>query len=167
MDVEEKSIRKNKKLYKVFLLLVKYIPILMAGCYVLNTVSCRFGLDLPVFSHIAGVSLCTWIFMYIAEVLFRFCIYHKMFLYYILVADIVNIIDYYIGIPIETSDLLAIHFWITGIFLFIILYLYVKYNKKVFSKIFRRYRFRKLKYFRRRRRRDYRNNKEVIRQKVK
>lgn len=146
MDAEEKL--KSKSLYKVFLISVKYIPILIASCYMLNTITCYFGLDLPIFSHVAGVSLFTWIFMYIAAILFKFCIYHKMFLYYILVADIVNIVDTYIGIPVKTSDLLAINFWIAGIFLFIILYLYVRHNKEFISKIYRRYRLWKLKYLR-------------------
>lgn len=53
-----------------------------------------------------------------------------MFLYYILVTDIINIIDYYIGIPIEDLELLMIHGTIIGLFLFVILYLYVKNYKK-------------------------------------
>lgn len=53
-----------------------------------------------------------------------------MFLHYILVTDIINIIDYYVGIPIEDLELLMIHGTITGSFLFVILYLYVKSHKK-------------------------------------
>lgn len=64
--------------------------------------------------------------MYLSATVFRFCLYHKMFLHYILVTDIINIIDYYVGIPIEDLELLMIHGTITGLFLFVILYLYVK-----------------------------------------
>ena len=59
--------------------------------------------------------------MYLSATVFRFCLYHKMFLHYILVTDIINIIDYYVGIPIEDLELLMIHGTITGLFLFVIL----------------------------------------------
>ena len=53
-----------------------------------------------------------------------------MFLHYILVTDIINVIDYYVGIPIEDLELLMIHGTITGLVLFVILHLYVKSHKK-------------------------------------
>ena len=53
-----------------------------------------------------------------------------MFLYYILATDIINIIDYYVGIPITNFELLMLHSVITGVSLFIILYAYVKNHKK-------------------------------------
>ena len=53
-----------------------------------------------------------------------------MFLYYILIVDIINIIDYYIGIPISDFQLLMLHSIITGISLFIILFLYLKIKRK-------------------------------------
>ena len=56
--------------------------------------------------------------MYLSATVFRFCLYHKMFLHYILVTDIINIIDYYVGIPIEDLERIeqkivesAIVFW--------------------------------------------------------
>ena len=76
------------------------------------------------------MSILPWIFMYLSATVFRFCLYHKMSLHYILVTDIINIIDYYVGIPIEDLELLMIHGTITRLFLFVILYLYVKSHKK-------------------------------------
>lgn len=118
---------RSKYLYKVLLILLKYIPIMIALFYVLNTVSALCGIDIPVLSNIAGMSLFTWIFMYIAAWVFQFCIYHRMFLYYILITDIINIYDYYIGI---NHDIVALHISLIGISLFLILYFYVKHNKR-------------------------------------
>ena len=73
------------------------------------------------------MSLFTWVFMYIAAWVFQFCIYHRMFLYYILVTDLVNIYDYYIGI---NYDIVAIHATLIGTSLFLILYFYVRHNKR-------------------------------------
>ena len=69
--------------------------------YLINTITAFIGIDIPILSTIAGMSLLTWIFMYIATIVFNFCSYHRMFLYYILIVDIINIIDYYISIPIS------------------------------------------------------------------
>ena len=128
--VKGESLR-NKSLYKTLLILLKYIPIIIALFYIVNTLCALFGIDLPVLSNIAGMSLLTWVFMYLAALVFKFCIYHRMFLYYILVTDIINIIDYYIGIPVDSYGIVMIHSVIIGILLFIILYFYVKRNKKV------------------------------------
>lgn len=119
---------RSKILYKILLLLLKYIPIIIALFYVLNTITALVGIDIPVLSHIAGMSLFTWIFMYIAAWVFQFCIYHRMFLYYILITDLINIYDYYIGI---NYDIVPIHIALIGTSLFLILYFYVKHNKKL------------------------------------
>lgn len=121
---------KSKYLYKVLIITLKYIPTVISFMYMINTILSYFYIDLPVLSNIAGISLLPWLFMYLSSVVFRFCLYHKMFLYYILVTDLINITDYYIGIPIGNIELLMLHSFITGISLFIILYLYVKSNRK-------------------------------------
>lgn len=109
--------------------MLKYIPMVIALVYVLNTLLSYFYIDIPALSNIAGISLLPWLFMYIANLVFKFCLYHRVFLYYILITDILSIIDYYIGIPIERFELLMINLIIIGISLFIILYSYVKSNK--------------------------------------
>lgn len=125
---------KSKSLYKLLLIMLKYIPMLIALFYVINTATAYVGIDIPVLSNIAGMSLLTWAFMYLSAIVFRFCLYHRMFLYYILATDIVNIIDYYVGIPITDFELLMLHSVITGVSLFIILYAYVKNHKKPVDK---------------------------------
>ena len=101
---------------------------LISFIYALNTFAAFVGIDIPAANNIAGMSLLTWIFVYIATIVFKFCIYHRMFLYYSLIVDIINIIDYYIGIPISDFQLLMLHSIITGISLFIILFLYLRIN---------------------------------------
>lgn len=127
-------LRRNKYLYKLFILVLKYIPVIIALCYVINTVLCYCDINFEPLSNIAGISLFTWVFLYIATYVFRFCIYHRMFLWYILIDDLLNITDYYYGLPVEASNLLMIHNSIIGVFLFIILYLYVKNHKKTIGK---------------------------------
>lgn len=129
---KEENLR-SKYLYKILLILLKYIPLIISLFYIINTLTAFVGIDMPVLSNIAGMSLFTWLFMYISTWVFRFCIYHRMFLYYILITDIVNITDYYIGIPVSDYNLIIIHGLIIGISLFLILYFYVTNNKKTIT----------------------------------
>ena len=124
----EEQLRKTN--HKLLLVVLKFIPMVTAMCYFLNTLFAYLGIDTPIFSNIAGLSILPWLFIYIAAVVFRFCIYHRMFLIYILVTDALNIVDYYVGIPLSTYNLFVVHMLIAGVFLFLILYLYVKCNKK-------------------------------------
>lgn len=131
MDVEENSKRKvNKHLYKLFIIILKYIPMIIALFYVLNVVLYYYGINIECISNITGMSLFTWIFLYITVHVFRFCVYHRMFLWYIFAEDLLNIVDYYYELPLDTCKLLMLHSFIIGIFLFIILYMYVKSYKK-------------------------------------
>lgn len=139
--VKEGNLR-SKSLYKLLLIMLKYIPILIALFYMVNTITAYIRIDIPVLSNIAGMSLFTWIFMYLSAIVFKFCFYHKMFLYYILITDIINIINYYIGIPITDFELLMLHSMIIGILLFIVLYVYVKNYKRFINKNNKRYRCR-------------------------
>lgn len=113
-------------LHKILILLIKVIPMILSLLAVLNTVLSYFYIDLPLLSYIGGVSVLSLTFFYISSYVFRFCEYHRMFLHYITLNWILNIIDYYWGIPVSDKGLFLIYMAITGIFLFIILYLYLK-----------------------------------------
>jgi hypothetical protein len=121
-------------LHKVLILLIKVIPMVLALLAVLNTVLSYFYIDLPILSYIGGVSVLSLAFFYISSYVFKFCEYHRMFLHYITLNWVLNIIDYYWGIPVSDKGLFLIYISIAGIFLFIILYLYLKSRKKKHSK---------------------------------
>lgn len=125
MAKEEKFVR-SKTLHKALILVIKYIPMIISMFYILNTILCWLGIDAPVLSNIAGVSLLTWSFLFLSDIVFQFCIYHRMFLYYILVDDLLNIYDFYFGIPLSTVEVLEIHSVLIGLLLFSILFVYLK-----------------------------------------
>ena len=128
MAAEERL--KSKYLYKLLLLVLKVIPMITALGYALNTLFAFIGIDTPLFSNICGMSILPWLYILLSAFVFKFCIYHRMFLYYILITDILNITDYYIGIPLSTFNLFVIHALVAIVFLFLILYLYTKHHKK-------------------------------------
>ena len=128
MAVEERL--RNKYLYKALIVILKYTPLVITGFYVINTLLNLLEIDTPAISNIAGVSLLTWIFLLLSNIVFKFCICHRMFLYYILAVDLFNIIDYYIGIPLYKYEYIAIHSVLLGVVLFLFVYFHVKNNKK-------------------------------------
>lgn len=58
MVKEEKCVR-SKSLHKLLIIVIKYIPMTISIFYILNTILCWLGIDAPVLSNIAGVSLFT------------------------------------------------------------------------------------------------------------
>ena len=99
---------RNKKLYKIELCLLKALPMIIALFYLINTVTSYFNMDIPILSSIAGLSIIPLIFIYVSSYAFKFCEYHRIFLHYIVINDIINIYDYYIGIPLDNLQLFSL-----------------------------------------------------------
>jgi hypothetical protein len=120
----------TKRLYKVEIYFLKVIPMLLALTALLNTLLSYFDIDVPLLSYIGGISLLPLLFLYLSSYVFKFCEYHRMFLHYVSVNWILNIIDYYWGIPVSNKNLFLLYMVITGIFLFLILYYHQKEVRK-------------------------------------
>lgn len=126
----EESLR-SKILYKIEIGLLKIIPMLLAGVYLSNTILSYFlDIDLIILSYIGGISLLPLIFLYLSSYVFRFCIYHRVFLHYITINELILILDTHIGLPISDLEYFCLQMSVFGISLFLFLYLYVKSNKR-------------------------------------
>lgn len=88
--MNKEDVLKSKRLYKCLLILLKYIPTFMSICYMLNTFLALCGIDFAVLSIIAGISISTIVFLFIATIVFKFCVYQRMFLYYVFTVDVIN-----------------------------------------------------------------------------
>ena len=119
----------TKEIYKIELYTIKIIPMAISVIYLLNTILSYCYIDLPILSWIGGLSLLPWLFLYLSSFVFRFCIYHRMFLYYIAVCNILSYIDYTWTLPISDRGLFLLNIIVAGIFLFVILYLQLKVCK--------------------------------------
>lgn len=125
----EESLR-SKTLYKIEIGLLKIIPMVLAGIYLSNTILSYFlDIDLIILSYIGGISLLPLMFLYLSSYVFRFCIYHRVFLHYITINEIILTLDTHIGLPISDLEYFCLQMSIFGISLFLFLYLYVKSNK--------------------------------------
>lgn len=116
--------RLSKVLYKTELYLIKMIPMIIAFIYLLNTTLSYFYIDLPILSYIIMFLLMA--FLYLSSFIFKFCSWHRLFLHYITLNLILNIIDLYIGIPLSDRGLFIMYMSVAGISLFVLLYLKFK-----------------------------------------
>ena len=121
---EAKSV--NKEWYKVTLEFLKVIPMLLAFCDAANTLTCLLGYNITIFSYVGGVSFLTLMFLYLVSYVFRFCIYHRMFLHYVLINDIISTLEFTVGIPVSARTLMGSFSINWAVFAFLILYFYKK-----------------------------------------
>lgn len=116
----------TKHLYKIELFLIKVIPYIIAGIYLANSILSYFNIRTEVLSYIGGLSLLPLLFLYLSSFVFKFCVYHRLPLYYIAISDIINYFDYLIGIPVSNRSLFVLHIIIAGITIFLIIFLKLK-----------------------------------------
>ena len=128
-NVEGSSSLSNYK-YKLFLGFLKVLPIIMAGLYLCNTILSYFDVDLSLFSYLTGVGIIPWLFILISSYLFRFCEYHRMFLWYIMANNIVCWIDEEFGLPFSDRSYFVLHIIIAGVFMFLALYFHQRCRNK-------------------------------------
>lgn len=89
-----------KKLsYKLFLLIAKWIPVVMAAGILINTTLALLEVEsiiLDIFTITFGNSISYVIFMYITSCIFQFCYWHKLTVLYNAIILIFNIVISYI-----------------------------------------------------------------------
>lgn len=131
MAVEENSSKKYI-LFKSEMLVLRVLPMILALLSLLSTILDRIDINSIIINYI--MFFIVYLFIYLSSYVFKFCEYHRMFLHYIVLVNIISIYDVYIGIPLDFYWLFRLYFIITGIFAFIILYMYVKSHKKFTTK---------------------------------
>lgn len=99
----------TKRLYKAELLLLKFIPMLLALLYFLNTVLPYCDIDCRIFNYLGGLSLIPMIFLYVSSYVFKFCFYHRIFLHYIVINYAISVYDEYIGINIDNFNYVVLN----------------------------------------------------------
>lgn len=128
MDVEVNSSLSNYK-HKLFLGFLKVLPMVMAGLYLMNTVLSYFNIESRVFSYLSSIGIIPWLFIMIASYIFKFCEYHRMFFWYIMVNNLICWIDERYTLPIDNWSYFILHIAIAGLFLFLVLYCHQKCRK--------------------------------------
>ena len=120
------SNKKDRLLKRVNIWLLKVLPMVISTMYLLHTVLTLTGKDFPPLKYLGGMSLIPLLYIYISSFVFKFCIYHRLFLYYIFVYNVLKIVDYYIVFPHSDKVIIGIDLGVAGLFVFMLLYLKIK-----------------------------------------
>ena len=123
----------NKNLYKLFLIIIKFIPNMLAGMKIIGLVLSYFKISSFILTCSFGTSIIFIIILYLISIIFKFCGTHRLSLHYVSLITVLSIIDYYIGISLSNIGLYYLYSIITGIF--ITLWIYIWYKNRNNPKI--------------------------------
>lgn len=119
--------------HKTFLLFVKYVPFIIATVYLIINIASCFGITLIILPNLFYMSPITALFIIAASFAFKFCIWHRLPIYYALLLQGIATIDYYSNVLITSNIMLFVYLIITLIFILLGMYLKNKYNKKKYE----------------------------------
>ena len=132
MTVEVNSLKRSN--YKVFLFINKYLPYVISLLYMINTILYLFGIDLVIFSILGGMSILPMIYFISVSFTFRYCLYHRLPLYYVILNDSINWLEYTVGIPITNTMFISISLILMLLTIIISTILYLKgKERKIWS----------------------------------
>ena len=125
----------EKLSHKSYLLLLKYLPHLIAILLMVYTLLQFADVDAIIIGYIINSILVGQVF--ICSIIFKFCYVHRLPIYYYGLNEITSVIDnYVIQIPVSEKGLLGIHLTLIGIIILCYTKYYLKYvrnNKNVFK----------------------------------
>ena len=91
---------------KLFVLVSKVLPMILALCHLTNCAFGYFGLNNVILGYISGISILTVGYLYLVSYLIKLCGYYRMFLHYCVIIDIINIYDTLDNISLVSSSVL-------------------------------------------------------------
>ena len=127
----------NKDLYKVDLFLLKLLPMIMVVSHIIASYGAIFqvvsgvAIIVQIVSHYLGLVIAPIAFMYISSHVFQFCNYHRMFIHYIAVIELMNVTNWYFRIPITNELYNGIQVFITITFAILALIMYIKKRRQI------------------------------------
>jgi len=105
----------TKTIHKWLLIILRWIPMLLAICAVCENILAYFDINIWLFSILGGVSIIPLTFILVASYAFQFCKYHRIPLYYVILNLLISIIDTEFGIPLNDLQYLYLTLILFGI----------------------------------------------------
>lgn len=125
---KEEKLAKNLR-HKSLLLIIKYIPHIIAVAYAIYTFLGICGIDCNMFGCIFHVSFLTWITLYLLSIVFKYCYVHRLPIYYIGLNELITCLDYYLNIELDTFTFIVISVLMSFSLIFGYTYYYLKFKK--------------------------------------
>ena len=123
----------NKNLYKIFLSVVKFIPVILAIFKIIGLVLSYLKINLFILTCVGGTSVITLLLLYLISYIFKFCGIYRLSLHYVTLITTLSIFDWYIGIPASMETIWRMYSIITGAFMtsWIVIWYKNRHNPKI------------------------------------
>jgi hypothetical protein len=126
----------NKLLLKLEIISIKILPFLLFLMTVSSLIMEYFNVNSSMIKHITMVVI--FIFIMISSFSFKFCLLHRIPLYYILIIELFFNCYYYDLLHINYNTFLCISMIISFLFINLIIYFYARSIKKTRYKLYRK-----------------------------
>lgn len=126
MEVEDRS--KSLLSHKGLLILIKYVPHIVAVAYAIYTFLGIFGIDLNMFGCFFHISFMAWIILYCLSIVFKYCHVHRLPIYYIGANELITCLDYYLDIDLDYFTFIVVSLLMSFILIFGYTYYYIKHK---------------------------------------
>lgn len=113
----------NQSLYKIELYWIKIIPMLLAAFSFTDTILSYIGINTEIIAYINAIVV--WLFLFLSSIIFKFCKWHRLFLYYILTENLINAYDCAYTIPLDLKNMIVVQLMIILIFITLGLYFHL------------------------------------------
>lgn len=120
----------NKNLYKIFLSILKYIPLILAIFQISGTIFNYLGYTVLFISYLGGCSILFIVLLYIMSYVFQFCYLYRIPLHYNTIIGLLKMTDLYIPFSLNILSMFQMYAGITGIFIIIFIYYMYKNRNK-------------------------------------
>lgn len=115
-----------KSEHKAFLVLLKYIPFVLSFLCFFCILFDILGVNSMWLSTLSGAGFIPCIFILIASVIFKYCLYHRVPLYYVMLNNLANWLIYSHNFDVNMCNYISWFMIITAIFCIITTILYLK-----------------------------------------
>ena len=112
----------DKRKHKLLIFTLKILPAIMAGSYVIEMISIFLGFGTQVLVNFIGMIVAPILFMYLASYVFKFCEYHRIFIHYVLILEILTTVKWYYPVIVTSQLVLNVSFFLSGLLMLCVVF---------------------------------------------
>lgn len=128
----DKSRKPNQKLnvHKLLVLTIKIYPMAIAVGYFCLFILHSFGIYIRIVDYFISQSYISILLLYLLSYVFQFCLYHRIFIHYVLIQNVISYIDEIYTIQVSDKQFLYIQMSLLFVVLVLALFGYLR-NKNL------------------------------------
>ena len=120
----------NKVLYKMFLTVVKHLPMILSIFQMIMLLLNYLGITAPLLIYFGGTSIIFLILLYIISFVFQYCYLYRIPLWYITIIGVMNLLRYFGFFPVDILVFYRLIALVSGFFMSaFVFYMYKNRNK--------------------------------------